>query len=358
MIVYLLLAVLPLLLTFEFPRYRNDIRQKKRYYFCLIIVYVFFVGFRSVHLGSKDTAQYVSSFLNAANSTDLFVYLKARAVMETGFNIFEWVLSHVFPFGPALLIVSATVCMVAICSFADKNSNNPALTISLFITIELFLFTLQGLRQSIAMAVCIFAYEQVKKRKIIRFSTLVLLATTFHRSAVVFFFVYFLYGIKVSRNRVLLYVPISVVLFLVSDSIINLANKVFSYGSINRVYNGAVEGGGYITLLIHVGIVVFSLLYVRQFNIDETGNTNCMLFYVSFISLICFSLRYFGAREAERMSFYFSFAQLALLPNTLSYVKGRERQVIEIVVFFGTVILFVSKLINNNFLPYQFFWNN
>lgn len=358
MIVYLLLAIFPLLLTMRFPNYQDNLRQKKAYYFRIIAVYVFFVGLRSTHLGSTDTFQYVNGFFNSARYDDLSTYLSNRTVMEIGYNTFEWVLSHIFNFKSAILIVTAILFIVAICYFADKNSDDPAFTIFLYITIELFLFNLQGLRQSMAMAFCLFAYEFAKKRKLLPFLLIVIVAVTFHRSAIVFLPVYFLYGLKVTRNRILIYVPASVIFLYASDYLINLANRIFSFGDINRVYTVVADSGGYATLMIHLFFLVFSLFAIMQFDDIETGKRNSLLFYVSLLSLICFAMRYFGAREAERISFYFAFAQLALFPNTLNYFSPSNKKALKLIVFMGAIVLFISKLINNNFLPYQFFWSN
>ena len=354
MVVYLFVALSPILLSLAFPSYCTDKKQKRCFYVALVFIFLLFVGCRSIYLGSEDTQQYVYSFSKARLSTSLTDYLASRTATETGFNVFEWFLTHILRFDQAIILVTSFLYIASVCVFADRNSKNPALTITLYITIELFLFNIQGMRQSIAMSLCLLSYEFIKNRKLVPFLLLCFLALTFHRTAVVFFPMYFLYGLKVTRIRVLALLPIFILVLLFSKYIVSVANDVFSSGGIDRQYSDSTGNGGFFTLVIHLVIIVFSLFSMQKFG----DKNNCLLFYTSLLSLLCFTMRYFGVREAERISFYFSYAQLALLPNSLASFDRKSRIGVGILVVCLATFIFISKLTNNNFLPYRFFWSD
>ena len=74
------------------------------------------------------------------------------------------VLSHSFSGGQWLLIFSGVVFSLSVCLFTYRNSKNPVISLMVFNCLGLFNFMVQGLRQAIAMSICLFAYEQCKKK--------------------------------------------------------------------------------------------------------------------------------------------------------------------------------------------------
>ncbi len=356
MFAYLLLALSPLILATMLPYYKEEKAQKRKYYIILGIIFVFIIGFRSIDLGSTDTYVYTKQFLNAGSYDNLSDYLSIRNVTEIGYNTFEWILARLFGKPVYLIVVTSIIYVLSVFGFAKKNSTSPAYSIFLYVTIALLLFNMQGMRQSLAMSICIFSYEYVKKRKPIKFFILVALAFFFHRTAIVFAIIYFLYGQKLTKKRALLYVPISAIVLLLSNQIIDFANKVFTFGGIERTYTGIASGGGYVTLFLHILILVVAILGSK--NDNDNDNEYSLLFYMSLLCTISFLMRYFGAYEAERISFYFAYAEIALLPNSIERLKPSNRVIVQVGFFVIAMAIFISKLINNNFLPYSFFWNS
>ena len=64
------------------------------------------------------------------------------------------------------------------------------MSVLLFYLLMLFDFFLSGMRQMLAIAILLFAYDKLREKKPIPFLLLVLLAVTVHSSAVLFLLLY------------------------------------------------------------------------------------------------------------------------------------------------------------------------
>jgi hypothetical protein len=167
-----------------------DDRRKKNYIIICGIIMALMIGLRYKGVGSGDTAFYYSNWkmMSRVSWSDLPGILQ-RVDLEYGYQIIVWFLSHLFSGGQWLLIFSGVFFSLSVCLFTYRNSKNPVISLMVFNCLGLFNFMVQGLRQAIAMSICLFAYEQCKKKHFIKFILLVAIACLFHASALVFILV-------------------------------------------------------------------------------------------------------------------------------------------------------------------------
>lgn len=337
---------------------RGNIKYKKTsfsYYLIIFIIWFFILGLRNMSIGSTDVLLYCKQFDNSKNYS-FSQYLASRnGIEEVGYTIFVWVLSHLFPSSQWLIILCTILSSVALFNFVNKNSCNVVLSLAAYVTF-LLIFNIQGLRQCLAMSICLFSFEYVKKRKLIPFLLTVLLAFLFHRTAIVFTVVYFVYGLKFSKINLLTFFIVSLIAVLLSTKLLEIANNVFVLVGIDRVYTGINDSnsGGYISLLIHLVIIMFSIFSIHNF---EDCQENTAFLYLSIINLVCFSVRFFGAEIAERLSFYFCYFEFLLISSSLASYKNKEGILIKSLVFVLLLILFVYKIYNvDGIYPFKFYW--
>jgi ferrous iron transport protein B len=74
------------------------------------------------------------------------------------------------------------------------------------------------------------------------------------------------------------------------------------------------------------------------------------------LGLLCYIMRYVGTLAAERISFYFMFGQVALLPNALSYFSDRDRRVVKLLAYILMIALFAYRLNGSDMVPFRFCW--
>lgn len=352
MFMYYILAFSPFIIYMLINPHEN--KKNKNIYFLLCgIIILFILGFRSRYMGSADVRGYYDNMKQAISLSSWTRYYSTKR-SEEGFHFFVWMLSRIFKQPQWLLIITSLLYIISIFHFTGKYSKSYPITIFMYVTVELMLFQLQGMRQAIAISIGIFAFDFAINKKIIKFGLLVLLATQFHRTAIVLFLLYPLCNIKLSGWRVVLMILLSAAIIYSSEYIITVANNMFSNEFYDRQYNSAVSSGGYIVLIIHVSVLILALFEKNE--IIKSKELTA-LFYVSAVGTVCYIMRYLGTREAERISFYFAYAQLALLPNTIKLLIPKDKKVLALIYMLMIVlflVLYYSKLLNNNFLPYRF----
>ena len=327
-------------------RFSERKAKKTLLLFSGILIFLFF-ALRDPSIGSGDTLVYTSVMKRAIQSENWSQFYGFYD-MEIGFQFFVFLLSRVFTSPQMLLVVTAAFFAYSVCYFIYRNSDDMALSLVLFITICGMTFYMQGMRQAIAMSIGLFAYECVKNRKIICFALLVVLATFFHQTAVVLFLLYAIRFLKFNYKS-FAFSAVAVVIFLLSiERLIAIANELFE-----KEYTGVFESGGYIATAIHFLILIFAVVFNRRV---RKNDSETMLIYVALAGLVIYIARYFGVGIAERISFYFIFGQIALLPNTLQHFEQRERVALKMIVYTLAIALSAYRLHGSNLIPYIPFW--
>lgn len=353
MIEFIILAFFPIVLipiTNSFYNVSLNSRDNAKKFFLLFCgVFIFLsLALRSRYVGmDSDGYYYVWQCLKNI-SFDSFEKYAQDSDMEKGFLFFVWSLSKVFGNPQYLFVITGAVYAFSVCRFIYLNSHDVSLSIVMYITIGLYEFMFQCMRQAIAMCFCLFAVEFCKNRKFLSFLLLVLLAMCFHQTAIVFLPVYFLYGITLNTSTSLLSIIIGSGVLAISNPIAAIANDWF-----NREYQGIVQTGGYIAVAIYILIIILVILFRRQIKIDSSFS---FFYFIMFIGLVIYVMRYTGVRIAERISYYYMFGQLILLPNSVQFLDTKSRTILKCLISILCIALFAYRLSGGDLIPYEFFW--
>ena len=351
MIAYILLTLSPLVISYFYPKLNTDNKVKKRYLIVCGAILVLFIGLRSKYLGSPDSLNYYGHMQRALLSTSWDLYYNPSGV-ETGFQLFVYILSKFFNSAQMLFVVTAAIYISSNFYCIYKNSDNIVLSIVMYITLGLMQFQMQGMRQAIAMSICLFSFELAKKKKFIPFVLLVVLATFFHRTAIVFVLTYIVTFLPYNLWILAAISICSVLAFAFSDVIVGIANTLF-----DAEYTQIIDSGGLVATAIYVIIIVLAMIFHRQALHKKSDKTQTVIFYVTIIAFISYMMRYFGVGIAERISFYFMFGQVLLLPNTISNISPDYKKATTIGVYVMCLLLFIYRLNGSDLIPYRFFWN-
>ena len=194
----------------------------------------------------------------------------------------------------------------------------------------------------------------MKKDNIFRYILLVLLATLFHNTALVFIVALFIKKFKFKK----IYLAISPVFILLAYKYqsqifafikIMLQDKYyFSYGT---VYSSSSNLTG---LLIQICIFVTSLILLwRRLKYDNEATLLLSLYTVGMF----FQAMTFVLAEFFRVSMYFSIYGVILLPKAMSVQTFRQQKFISFItcLVFALYFLFFSGN-GPNYVPYHFFW--
>ena len=354
MIPYLCLATFPAIFAVIYCTGKdfgvNSNEKTKKVFLAVVGLAIFLmIALRSKYNGSTDSLNYYNTWkdLSDASFGQLQDYMK-ESLMEKGFLLTIWSLSHIFENPQFIFVFSGALFTIAVCNFIYRNSEDMILSTVMFVSLGIYGFMVQGMRQAMAMSICLFAIELCKKRNFwhfLAFVGVVLFATFYHTSAIVFLIVYFLYGLKMNAVSGLAFTLFCGVLIACSNMLVAIGNEIFDSN-----YGVAVESGGFIATAIYVLIVAAAILLKNE---NECDKNYSFLIYFTALGMVLYFMRYLSAQAAERVSFYFMFGQMALLPKVLNRLPNREKNIAKIIVFILCIALYAYRLKSSN---YDFFW--
>lgn len=129
----------------------------------------------------------------------LYIFLN-KLVYETGSQFYIFTL------------VSAIITIGGKLIFFSKNSKFPVFTVLLFMIPNYFIADSGHMRQALGMTVCMLSFKFVKERKIWWYLLCMYLAFGFHKSAIIFFPVYWLAAVPMNARRIFYAVLVCVLL--------------------------------------------------------------------------------------------------------------------------------------------------
>lgn len=303
-------------------------------------------GYRAMYLKSRFVAWGDAKFVYFERGFILLMQMFSKAGLD--FQVFSAALYFV-------------MCL-ALFLFIQKYSRNVTLSILIFICYQFFVFNNSGLRQALAMAVCMFsllAFDSEQLTPVWRWITaaaLVLVAATFHRSAYVFFLVLLLRSNRTARIRLPVYLFSLALAFPMRPLVLRFVNQTMKH--ISDGTEIALAGN----FLFLMGIALIGLVAVYQVINTKSENDEQYLFdwfsvRVVFLALI-FNILFSGS-VLLRAGLYLSFVLIPAIPNYLNYYEPRIRVISNYVLGVFLIYLFYHDTLAVNQLqicPYHFFW--
>lgn len=235
------------------------------------------------------------------------------------------------------------------------DSPYPYMSIYFLLGMTYYFYFLNGTRQMIGAAFLLLSIPFIEKRKIIPFITLVMIATGFHTTCIVFLAVYFL--IYMDLNPKLLAV-ITLAVFAFGQFFANIANGILSgmdYYSIYLDSSFAQRGQGYVVLAMNILLVVFATFFY------QCENTKFRIYYNLQVVALWASALTGKIVLIDRYRMVFGLASIILVPMILN---GIENQNTRRICSFGIVALYFAYAMytvgiqnSNLVLPYQTFFS-
>lgn len=358
MISYLTYVISPLLMAFLIclltgKRISTVHKNRKAYLWLCGIVMVFVIGLRHYSNGSGDSYFYYRQWeaLSMMSLPEFFAYF-LQADMEIGFLVSEWLLAHIFPHPQFAFILSGVLFAVSICLFTHRNSDNVVLPLLIFNCLGLFNFMVQGMRQGIAICICLFAIESCKSRKPIRFLLQIFLAMLFHASAIIFLPVYWLYSLRLDWKSVMIFICGCVAAWLILPQLLEIVN--FFMNESYTISTGTKDGSGVVAIMIYLFIISFGLF--TAYAGHTKGVQNCFI-YMAIFGMVSMIMRNTYANIAERVNFYYISSQMAIIPMGLQRIKkGPSKVILTAAIVLLCIGVAVYKASYSVLIPYLFFW--
>ena len=230
---------------------------------------------------------------------------------EIGFRYILRIGAFLGDFRWSLFIISV-VHVLAYIKLAKRYS--PYVIISLIIFLLGSVQSFFVLRQHLAIAITLFSYPFIINRDWKRFFLLMLLAFSFHLTAVVFIPVYFLYGINENRRMNLFLILIFVIANVLFLFIFSFFSTFFAG------YEGYMDmdDGSIITVIVSACYFISYVFFLKK-DVYLDG-INRLTYILLALNLIIVSVGY-SFMAVNRLVMYLSVVNIVSVPITMRYIK-------------------------------------
>lgn len=311
----------------------------------LMVLIVLIQGLRHESIG-VDIPGYLNGYnlsknMNFLNGEKLFNY-------EIGYSLFNKMLSSIGIQEQLFLTIVSLIIIIPIGIVWIKKSKMPAFSILLYFAFGFFTFTFSGLRQSISLAILFFSFLYIEKRNFIRFILSVLLAYTFHKTAIIFIVAYPLYYIKLKLKHYIFIIPSFIICFILKNRIFGIVAFLFKGREVQPESTGA-----YGLFIFMIGVLILSYIFYNSDSKEVNAYRNYILVAI-FIQMLASQ-----SNTITRAGYYFWIFVTLLVPEVIKNQKSiLTRYLSECIVGSFLVIYYLNNLSTGylNIVPYKFFW--
>ena len=270
--------------------------------------------------------------------------------VESGYVLLNWVIGKLGFSFHSFLVIYAAIVVTSISVFIYRYCDNAALGFATFISLGAFVSFFGILRQSLALAIFLFAIPSLEKRKFWRYLAYVVLAGLFHQSLFIAIALYFLAKLKANKTLYTVFLGMSMVFIVITPM---LYNKV--------IFPILVKLGRYYYISdfewnnMFAVMLVFAIFFMFFFkNREREDNSMQCAFLISIpLQALAFYIPIFS-RVANAVFFNFV---CVLLPNTLSRLETKSQRLqANTVAYVGLFAFYLYTMIDSVLVPYVPFW--
>lgn len=331
------------------PRENKRTRLQILFFIGVMLVLWFLTAYRSANMGNdtKNYIMYFNVFGNFGISTD--------SRIEIGYQILNIVVSKISKDPYFFLGVVATICYIGTGVYIFKYADNIVFSTILVFPV-VYSFFASGLRQAIAMVICLYAYQAIKNKKLVLAFILIAFASSFHTTA---WLLLLLLVHKFIPKRP--FFVVSLFGIFVALSLTGIMDNIFTVllGNYGGYYEkeGMTDGWLGITYYCLRNLVFYILVYLSY-----RGNVKKNSLALSTFSLLLITVAFgFSLNLFSRATNYFLLISIVELPNAIHRGKLQNKRLLTFLVIFVMVLYFLVTLIIrpewNNLYPYEFYWN-
>jgi hypothetical protein len=337
--------MLPYLLMLGFIIFWIFLEKKalnRKAFWVPLLVLVFFASVRSYLVGA-DTETYTADFRNSVDAN----YYVFQEEVEYGYQLFEYSLLRVTHNYFWLFFFSSLLIVGSYLYIFRQKSEDYLLSVLIFISLGFYLFYFNGLRQGIAMAIVALATPYLINKNFLKYTLIVLLASFFHKSALILVLFYFIIHLKIKLEFKALAVFIGS--FIISGSAVKYL------ASTNEKYSGYAEvseyTGGYLTLFFYFFISSFLYIFYKKYKIENPDYYILLqLCLYGVLFLIPVALLGSNPSGPQRLLFYFVWVIALLIPSVMRKLNYNFLYSIFLILAF---VYYSMVLGFGNLMPYR-----
>lgn len=264
-----------------------------------------------------------------------------------------------FSTNPAwLFIVTSGIILFFFAKGIYDNSDNITLTLFLFITLGYFFYSMISIRHFMALGIYFYAQKYMKKQEFISFLTLILIATSFHKIALIAIPIYFVFTKKYKASYLAMIFFVLVGCAVLNEYVLEL---IFAFiysaykNSIYHVYDVSV-----FNILLSSVATFLSIVYYKPLLQKDKAN---IIYINSAFFMLMFYLTCWWIPTPTRIGHFGTVFFIILFPKAIACEKNMK---IRSLYYVGITILALAFMFimliggqspSMQLLPYQTIFN-
>lgn len=328
---------------------RNGMRYVRRewvFYAIMMVVMVLFVGLRTRY---NDTYGYILaySFLEPGS---VLTRVDWSIGNNPGFNVLNQLLVNLGVNVQTYLMVYAVITVGIYLWFIRKYGCNVWLTVFLFITADIFTFSLAAIKQCVAVAFCLVGVDRAIRKKWIPFVLWVMLGSLFHAYSLMYLItplLLFTPWSKLTYWMLGAFGTVGVLLQPLMGTVISITSML---GEEYDIAEFSGEGVNPLRLAVVAVPVVLSFMTRKVIAKKNDRTMNLMVNLVTLNAAIMFVALFGTANYFARLANYFLIFQCITIPWLCSnFDRATRKWLIPAAVVCYIAYFYYANVINQHF---------
>ena len=309
---YILLGVLAVLACL----FQIGGKNRKKDLIFLLIVFVILATTSALRYstGYDYSYAYAPGFEEVLNNPDISLF---GHHYEPGYMLLEKIVAFFSSNYQMIFVVTSVLIIGLFCINYAKYSSNVYLSVILFILLSEYYCSMNFIRQTIAGVIALFAIPFLKKKKFLPYLLIVLVASTFHKSALILIPFFFINLIPLTKIVFVIYCAVTAVLYFNTERIMNFVTQYWYQGyHLDNVHVQATFEWPFAVAML----IEFLIVFLGASKLMKKDKSNYV--YVNY-AFFAFFFTLMGTRHSilDRLSVYFEFAFPLSIPLLYTCLK-------------------------------------
>lgn len=291
----------------------------------LVISFMLLAGIAAIRTENVgvDTPQYYRAYLRISNLNWSELITERY---EIGFTILCKGLSYITSNPQLLIAITAIFINFSVIRFIYKYSDDYVFSILLYILLNFYFSYINIMRQAIAIAILLWAFDAMKNNKKIRYFLLVALAMTFHSSAILGLSYFILSKINYKAKYNKFVIPILAIIFLFGQEIFSAITRISPRleGYAGSEFDTENYFGALIAFILTFCIWWFGNDILKRKHSDNF-NKDLTLYNKIMIVNVITTLLTIRVGIFNRFTPYFSIFQIMWIPNVIKLINNNKQ---------------------------------
>lgn len=309
---YILLGVLAILACL----FQIGGKNRKKDLIFLLIVFVILATTSALRYstGYDYSYTYAPGFEEVLNNPDISLF---GHHYEPGYMLLEKMVAFFSSNYQMIFVVTSVLIIGLFCINYAKYSSNVYLSVILFVLLSEYYCSMNFIRQTIAGVIALFAIPFLKKKKFLPYLLIVLVASTFHKSALILIPFFFINLIPLTKIVFVIYCAVTAVLYFNTERIMNFVTQYWYQGyHLDNVHVQATFEWPFAVAML----IEFLIVFLGASKLTKKDKSNYV--YVNY-AFFAFFFTLMGTRHSilDRLSVYFEFAFPLSIPLLYTCLK-------------------------------------